>query len=66
VAHAEELAKAIRAESPYISQANLAAEILYAWKHPTVNPTGQAAIVGLISELEKQGKLPKRKNSRSD
>ena len=53
-----DLAKQIRAEKPRLSQADLAMEIVFRWK--SEKPCRDSMLVPLISEWERDGKLPPR------
>jgi hypothetical protein len=53
------LASQIRAEGPSLSQDDVASKISERWKEPPKCP-GHPTLNDFISELEKQGKLPKR------
>ena len=60
VKHAEELAKAGRVENREISQDDLAAEIIAAWKMETPRSPGPGTLKKHISEMEHKGDLPRR------
>jgi hypothetical protein len=60
VAHFEELAKQSRTKTPSLSQDDLATEIAALWRDGENKPPKHATMKKHISEMEHEGRLPKR------
>jgi len=63
-AHARELAHSIRKDNPSFSQDEVASNIIVSWKEGGFSSPGHKTLKDLISKMEKDGELPRRKVAR--